>query len=78
MGILGVTMSIINIQIISFAVVLFIALCAAMHLWSNRVKSLIAGEPIIYGSLVAIGTDGKVYNTKPCDLPLGICTGESQ
>ena len=78
MGILGVTMSMINIQIISFAVVLFIALCAAIYLWSNRVKSLIAGESIIYGSLVAIGTDGKVYKAKPHDLPLGICIEELQ
>lgn len=65
------------ISTLSFTIVLFIALCAALHLWLNNENGFIAGEPISCGSLLFLGIDGMVYPAAQNDTPLGFYIEDS-
>ena len=72
---------IMDIDTIAFIIVLFIASCAALYLWINHPRGLIAGEYIERGSLVCLGTDGKVYNAAQHAAPVGFimeCDSDEQ
>ena len=62
---------------IAFLIVLFIGLCAALHMWLNHKKGFIAGELISCGSPLFLGVDGMVYTAARCDNPIGICIEDS-
>ena len=59
-----------------FLITTFIALCGALYLWLNRIKSQIAGTNIKCGQLVTMHADGKVYPATQFDSTIGICIEE--